>query len=151
MDDQKYREKVPDLWDEWENETHLMKFSNEKIDLSSNKETTHQDNVRLWKEANQRVPDVEILNSPRTVYKPSLKILRRSTDNSNDSSSYVKLQEKLLPVESDLGHREKEQRYREVRQKIFGAPSIEKDSYVPIRSPVGPCLERGFSRGKDRA
>ncbi|KTW26994.1 hypothetical protein T552_02485 [Pneumocystis carinii B80] len=127
MNDQKHQEKVPDLWDEWENESSFKEISNEKEKLPCNKETTHQDNVRLWKEANQRVPDVEFLNSPRTVYKQSLKILRRSVDQLNNSETSSELPEKPVSIESIQGHREKEQRYRKARQKIFGEPYTEKD------------------------
>ncbi|KAG4302833.1 hypothetical protein PCANB_000801 [Pneumocystis canis] len=161
MNDQNYREKALDLWDQWENEVRLRPFfifcffflifkrnSDEKIDFSSTKKMTYQDNIRLWKEANQRTPDVEIVNSPRTVYKPSLKILRRSVDQSNNLSASDGLPKNLPFIESQQGQREKEQRYREVRQKIFGAPSLENEPCAPIRSPVGPFSERGFSGGK---
>ncbi|EMR09529.1 hypothetical protein PNEG_02116 [Pneumocystis murina B123] len=150
MNDQKYQEKVPDLWDEWENENRIVGFPNDKADLSCNKKTTHEDNVRLWKEANQQVPDVEILNSPRTVYKPSLKILRRSVDHLYNSSASTVLPQKPISTESEQGQREKEQRYREARQKIFGVSSTKKDLYIPVRSPIGPLLGEGFVKEKDQ-
>ncbi|KAG5518461.1 hypothetical protein PMAC_002856 [Pneumocystis sp. 'macacae'] len=106
--------------------------------------------MRLWEEANQRAPDVEVANSSRTAYKPSLKILRRSVDQSSGSPVSNISPEKLASVEPEQGHREKEQRYKEVREKIFGAPALENKSCIPIRSPIGPCPEGGFFGNKSR-
>ncbi|CCJ30373.1 unnamed protein product [Pneumocystis jirovecii] len=146
MNDEKYKEKVPDFWDHWENERN---FDGKSDEVPSTKKVTHQDNMRLWEEANQRAPDVEVVNSSRTAYKPSLKILRRSAGQSSDSSVSNALPEKFASTEPEQGHREKEQRYKEVRQKIFGTPTLENKPCIPIRSPIGPCSEGGFSGGKN--
>lgn len=97
------------------------------------------------------MPDVEILNSPRTVYKPSLKILKRSSNDSYNSSASTASPQKPVSIKSKQGQREKEQRYREARQKIFGVSSTQKNLYIPARSPIGPLPGGGFVKGKDQA
>lgn len=147
MSNQNYKEKTSDLWDYWENDG----FSEKKADITPlTKESTHQDNVRLWKEANQRAPDVEIMNASRTAYKPSLKILQRCTNNSNNLSASNKSPEMPHLTEPEQGHYEKEQRYREVRQKIFGVSTLENKSYAPIRPSVSSLSERESVRGRGR-
>ncbi|KAG4306309.1 hypothetical protein PORY_000297 [Pneumocystis oryctolagi] len=146
MNDEKYREKVPDFWSYLDDERD---FDGKIDEISSAEKVTHQDNIRLWKEANQRAPNVEVINSSRTSYKPSLKILRRSTNQSNDAFVPSVLPE-IASSKPERGHREKEQRYREARQKIFGTPALENKTYVPIRSPIGPCSEGGFAGSKSQ-
>ena len=86
---------------------------------------------KVWEEANRPAPQILITSSSgvqqRTAYRPEMKILKRdpiaTTSNASDKASGGKEEEAR-----QLTRSERERRYQETRNKIFGNTSSSADT-----------------------
>jgi hypothetical protein len=107
---------------------------------------------------NVSTPEIHYSHPQKTVYKPSLQILKRPTQSPSPTPStpiLTKQEEEALRIE-------RERKYEEARGRIFGTTSPvsgssgnkkildAKEKNVPIRGPKGPVEGKGFASGRGR-
>ncbi|RPA78778.1 hypothetical protein BJ508DRAFT_152665 [Ascobolus immersus RN42] len=104
-------------------------------------------NKKLWETANQ-FESVEILPSntpqPRTLYKPEVKILKRTASATPPPSSR---KESSQTAAESL--KERERRYKEAREKLFGPESEAQDSSNSRSGSPGPNEGSGNNSGSN--
>lgn len=110
-------------------------------------------------------PEIHYSHPQKTVYKPDLQILKRPTQSPSPQPSTPTLSKQ----EEESLRIEREKKYEEARDRIFGRNSAsaspvpqekkvweptvgaEKEKGVlPIRGPKGPTEGKGFARGRGR-
>lgn len=110
---------------------------------------------------NVETPEIHYSHPQKTVYKPDLQILRRPTQSPSSTIATPTLSKQ----EEEAVRIEREKKYEEARDRIFGraspGPSAtekkvwepkdkERERMVPVRSPKGPTEGKGFGSGRGR-
>jgi SUZ domain len=107
-------------------------------------------------------PEIHYSHPQKIVYKPELQILKRPTQSPSPGPSTPTLSKQ----EEEALRIEREKKYGEARDRIFGTtspaprtgekkvwePKEKERGILPIRQPKGPGEGKGFSgrgRGKD--
>jgi hypothetical protein len=108
---------------------------------------------------NVETPEIHYAHSSKPVYKPELQILKRPTQSPSPGPSAPTLSKQ----EEEALRIEREKKYEEARDRIFGRASPgpaatekkvwepkDKERVPPIRPPKGPTEGKGFGSGRGR-
>ncbi|OLL24840.1 hypothetical protein NEOLI_003303 [Neolecta irregularis DAH-3] len=126
------------MTDEWQDDW-ILKSEEKSTAEEIWKEAYQPSEAALINNSNRSTPQITI-NSDKTTYRPKLQILKRTT--SEVKEEIVTCSREVVSNEEQI---DKETRYQEARQKIFGGEPGKAKGVG--RQPKGPGRGDGFSRG----
>ena len=110
--------------------------------------------------SNVPTPEIHYSHSQNIIYKPDLQILKRPAQSLSPPPSKTTLSKQ----EEEALRLERERKYEEARDRIFGTASPTNSSgekkvweakqkekgILPVRGPRGPSEGKGFASGRGR-